>query len=84
MLGNYVQYFVMFTLSQAYDILSCDFLENAAAPASAGLRPPGGRGALGQTVYMQNKRDFYVHPIVQFVRGTLKMVKITFRSYQTA
>ena len=56
MLGNYVQYFVMFTLSQAYDILSCDFLENAAAPASAGLRPasalgglrpPGGRGALG-------------------------------------
>ena len=57
MLGNYVQYFVMFTLSQAYDILSCDFLENAAARASAGLRPasapgglrpPGGRGALGQ------------------------------------
>ena len=57
MLGNYVQYFVMFTLSQAYDILSCDFLENAAAPALAGLRPasapgglwpPGGRGALGK------------------------------------
>ena len=56
MVGNYVHYFVMFSLSEAYEILSCDFLENAAAPASAGLRPasapgglrpPGGRGALG-------------------------------------
>ena len=62
MLGNYVQYFVMFTLSQVYDILSCDFLENAAAPASAGLRPasapgglrlPGGRGALGQNLVIK-------------------------------
>ena len=38
MLGNYVHYFVMFTLSEAYEILSCDFLENAAAPASAAWR----------------------------------------------
>ena len=29
MLGHYVHHFVMFTLSQAYEILSCDFLENA-------------------------------------------------------
>ena len=43
MLGNYVHYFVMFTLSEAYEILSCDFLENAAAPASASLRPAAWR-----------------------------------------
>ena len=47
--GNYLHYFVMFTLSQAYEILSCDILENATVPASASLRPPGGRGALGKT-----------------------------------
>ena len=32
----------------AYIKTASDFLENAAAPASAGLRPAGGRGALGK------------------------------------
>ena len=46
MLGNYVHYFVMFSLSEAYEILSCDFLENTAAPALAGLWPASAPGGL--------------------------------------
>ena len=79
MLGNYVHYFVMFSLSEAYEILSCDFLENAAAPASAGLRSGAARWDNVLTLfYMRgSNRSSLLYYRTLVLRGCPKLADIS-------